>query len=246
MAFVTRDPLESFRPRLFVMMFLVFAMFLVLGVRLFRIQIVRGTELASKGENNFTRKLKVPHDRGIIYDRLGASGGQPTIAGPVRRPCVFGRRSPRHCGAHRSARGDERARFGRSMESGAQVRRASRFRSLLLKRDLSPEQVEAVEAARGIFLLDGVELQQGRRRFYPHEDVGAHVLGYVNEITARELDRYEAPRQSALVPVRGQRGSPRCRAAVRVVSSRCGRLSGSCGRRKGKTAGRQLRRRTDW
>src|SRR5690606_12109604 len=42
---------------------------------------------------------------------------------------------------------------------------------------------------RSVFMLDGVEIVEGRRRTYRYGKLAAHVLGYVNEIDAPRLER---------------------------------------------------------
>ncbi len=45
--------------------------FIVLMVRLYALQIVRGEELSQRGQRNFVQHEKIRHDRGIIFDRNG-------------------------------------------------------------------------------------------------------------------------------------------------------------------------------
>ncbi len=44
---------------------------LVLGIRLYRLQIAQGDEYAAKSVDNFVKKIRVPADRGMIKDRRG-------------------------------------------------------------------------------------------------------------------------------------------------------------------------------
>jgi len=64
-------------------------------------------------------------------------------------------------------------------------RRDPPFRPVVLIRDASFEQVAAVAAhARE---LPGIYVQELPVRFYPAEEVGAHILGYVGEVSEAEL-----------------------------------------------------------
>jgi cell division protein FtsI/penicillin-binding protein 2 len=65
------DPTKLLRPRILVAMWLVGLAFLILLSRAYALQILRGEELSLKGRRNFAQRVRVPHDRGIIYDRLG-------------------------------------------------------------------------------------------------------------------------------------------------------------------------------
>src|SRR2546427_12024774 len=59
------------RPRLLFGMWFAGVAFLALLVRLYTLQVLRGEELAQEGRRNFVQQIRVPHDRGIIYDRYG-------------------------------------------------------------------------------------------------------------------------------------------------------------------------------
>jgi penicillin-binding protein 2 len=56
---------------------------------------------------------------------------------------------------------------------------------VLIKSDISMDEVAKVEAHR--IFLPGVTVQMEPKRFYPHGDRLAHVLGYVSEISPEEL-----------------------------------------------------------
>lgn len=186
-----RNPVKGFRPRLLLGMWLVSLAFMVLLARLYTLQIVRGEELASQGERNFIKRTKIPHDRGIIYDRHGRILVD-------NRPALDCQVTPAFLGKPNAARetlerlGDH---LGLTREDIDRVRaqtlkrsRLARFQPIVVKRDLSPAEVEAIEADRSVFLLDGVDIVEGRRRLYRYGSLAAHLLGYVNEIDAPTLE----------------------------------------------------------
>lgn len=72
------------------------------------------------------------------------------------------------------------------------ARGAERLRAIVVARDLDPEQIEAIEADRSLFLLDGVEIVEGRRRQYKGGVLAAHLLGYLNEIGPAQLRAAES------------------------------------------------------
>ena len=78
-------------------------------------------------------------------------------------------------------------------------RRDPPFRPVVLIRDASFEQVAAVAAhARE---LPGIYVQELPVRFYPAGDVGAHILGYVGEVSEGQLatPEFEGLRRGAIV-----------------------------------------------
>lgn len=187
--------LDGLRTRLLVLAWLAGAAFFVLALRLYGLQILRGEEMRSKGRRNYVSQVDIPHDRGIIFDRHG-------------RPLVDNRASldlqvtPAFLGPRDTARRALRT-VGHLLgfDPAAQARLEllvlsrqglERFRPVPVLRDLGPAHVEAIESARSLFLLDGVDIVEGRRRLFLHHSLAAHVLGYVGEIDGAALDAERA------------------------------------------------------
>ena len=163
-----------------------------LGGRLYYLQIVRGDEFATLGRANFIKRVEIPHTRGMVLDRKldVMVDNRPTLNLEV---------TPHFLGSTDEATATlrqvadilgwsdlERDEITKDIISKRGLRR---FRPILVHRDLSPTAVEEIENQRGIFRLDGVELRSGQRRQYMFGDRAAHVLGYVNEIDPRSLER---------------------------------------------------------
>jgi penicillin-binding protein 2 len=62
------------------------------------------------------------------------------------------------------------------------------YEPLLVKDDLSPEELAFVESHRDPEFYPELELIQAQRRLYPQNGFAAHVLGYTGEISEAELD----------------------------------------------------------
>jgi len=83
---------------------------------------------------------------------------------------------------------------GLSLDPGQLELRVSRFRSrpkyenILIKNELTPGEVAFVEAHRDPDTFPELELIRAQRRLYPQGGLGAHVIGYVGEISENELD----------------------------------------------------------
>ena len=60
---------ESFRPYIFVA--IAAALFILLSVRLFQMQIVQGEQYRVKAESNRIRLVEIVPPRGVMRDRLG-------------------------------------------------------------------------------------------------------------------------------------------------------------------------------
>ena len=62
---------RELRPRLLAATVVLVGVFLVLLVRLYQLQILRGDEFKEKADENFVKELRVPADRGQVLDRRG-------------------------------------------------------------------------------------------------------------------------------------------------------------------------------
>lgn len=206
---------KPMRGRLVLMIWAVAVVFVILIARLYTLQVLRGEELSSKGRRNFVQSLPVPHDRGIIYDRYARIlvDNRATLDVQVT-PAFLGAREEmaatlRRLADYTNLTEEEAVARTEAVRSKVGL---ERFRPVLIKRDLTPEQVEVIEANRSIFQLDGVDIVEGRQRTYPYGPVAAHVLGYVNEIDpgGLELERARGnPRNYELGDLIGRDGMER-------------------------------------
>lgn len=190
-----RNPVRAFGTRLGLAMAIIVVAFLAMLVRLYTLQIVRGDELTSQGQRNFVQHVRIPHDRGIIFDRNGKILVDNRASLDLQVTPAFLGKGPA-AKATLSRLGEILSLSQEDVDKvAAQVVRKSglnKFQAVLVKRDLSPSEVEAVEADRAVFLLDGVDIVEGRRRAYRYGALAAHMLGYVNEIDPVSLEAERA------------------------------------------------------
>lgn len=187
---VTNREVEAAGTRLQVLTWIAGVAFLGLVIRLYVLQIVRGEELSIRGQRNFVQEIIIPHDRGIVYDRYGRIlvDNRPSLDVQVT-PAFLGKKAEARESLTRlvdrlGLRHEDLMKMIQTVEAR---RRSEKFVPVIVARDLNPEQVEAIEEDRALFLLNGIEVIEGRKRFYPLGNVAAHLLGYVNEIDAAEL-----------------------------------------------------------
>ncbi len=169
--------------------------FLILIGRLYLLQIVRGDELTNQGQRNFVQRARIQHDRGIVYDRNGhiLADNRPSLDVQVTS-AFLGRGREGEATLQRLAQllDLEENVYKTAVKTHRQNKGLELFRSFIVARDLSPDQIDAIETQRALFQLDGVEVVVGRRRFYPYGKVAAHVLGFVNEIDPQALAQERA------------------------------------------------------
>ncbi len=184
---------RELRSRLLLVIGFVVLAFGLLAGRLYYVQILRGEEFFSRGRSNFIHRIRTPHDRGIVYDRRGSIliDNRPSVDVEVT-PYFLGedpeevQATLRELFEVLQIAPEEREELAEKV--GGQ-RGLNRFRPMLIEQDISHESLVAILDQRGIFKLDGVEIVPGRRRKYVEGTMAAHLLGYVNEIDRRRLDR---------------------------------------------------------
>ena len=187
-----RQQVKEFRGRLLIVSGVVVAVFFSLMARLYVLQVKRGDEFANMGEANFIKSQRVKHDRGMILDRHGAILVD-------NRPAMNVEVTPYFLGKREEAEETLDELFdlleldqelGRELRADIFKQRGlSRFSPIEIKRDVTWETVERIEARRSILRLNGVEIVEDKRRTYPYGTLAAHVLGYVNEIDRSRLNR---------------------------------------------------------
>jgi penicillin-binding protein 2 len=146
------------------------------------LQGVHGKEYSSLAENNRLRRLPMNPSRGVIYDRREQviASTRPSLDLLLRRE-----------GAQDLTIQLKRlaAIVEEPLDKLQQRLRAMRsrplFEPLLVKEDVTLQQVAAVEARRELF--PSVEINQSARRHYPRVAIPIHAIGYVGEVSESQL-----------------------------------------------------------
>ena len=167
-----------------------------LAVGFWGLQIAQHEKYRQQAENNHQRTIALSAPRGVVVDRDG-------------RPLVRNRYS-----LNISLVREQVEDLEASIELLAEVaevpsselwsvveryRRDPAYHPIVLIRDASLAQVAAVEAH--LLELPGLSVQQLATRFYPVEDVAAHLFGYVGEVSQAQLEtaEFENTRPGTLV-----------------------------------------------
>jgi len=170
------------RLRFQVVVYLMVSVFVVLLLRLWFLQIIKGESYRNLSENNRIRLEDIPPTRGIIYDRYGRILVD-------NRPAFKLALVPADVSDMRQTLG----KLGRILqidelhleEKVKSAPRGAPFRPVLLSRDMNRNQVAAVETHR--FNLPGVMVQIQPRRSYEMPSFAAHLIGYLGEIEEAQL-----------------------------------------------------------
>ncbi|RJP36837.1 MAG: penicillin-binding protein 2 [Desulfobacteraceae bacterium] len=172
-----------YRPRIVWMMIIVLAMFFLMASRLFYLQIIRGEHYYTLSENNCIRLQRVKPFRGLICDRNGRILVE-------NRPSFDLRIIPRDAKPLETTL-DNLARYLHLPVEDLALRVSQSagsysYRPVTLMEDISRTDLAMVSAHR--FDLPGVIIDCNPRRHYLYDGFAAHLIGYLGEITADELN----------------------------------------------------------
>jgi penicillin-binding protein 2 len=150
--------------------------------RLWFLQIVRGGEMRATSESNRIRLTRLPAARGLVYDRFGdlLVDNRPSF------DVVLVPEDARD-------RAQTLAMLARHLDEPGEdlerrIRAPSRrppYAGIVVERDVVWGDVVALETHQ--LDLPGVSIQVQPRRSYPYGPLASHLLGYVGEVSNREL-----------------------------------------------------------
>ena len=175
--------IPEFRARYRYLVVVVVLSFVVLVGRLWQLQISQGEHYRRLTVANFVQELRVPTVRGRIFDRRGRVMVDNRAAFDVYA-------IPRFVTPLSSERLErelqldaEQARQLRQTLARARERR--RYQQVVVARDISRDQLARLETHR--HALKGFHVVAVTHRHYVHGNLAAHVLGYLNEVSPRDL-----------------------------------------------------------
>ena len=178
--------LQRFRARVVVVQIVALVCFLLLGVRLAYLQIVRHDDLLEQAENNRTAVLPTVPPRGTILDRNGvvlASNYSAYTLEITPSKVTDLEATIDALGELVEIQGKDRRRFKRLREESRS------FDSLPIRTRLSDEEVARFSAQR--YRFPGVEIKARLFRQYPYGELASHVVGYIGRINTKEKERIE-------------------------------------------------------
>lgn len=165
----------------FAALFVMFCM-VMLGARLFYLQVINSKHYTTLSQENRIRVVPIPPTRGLIYDRnlQLLADNKPTYqieVTPAQADDI--ERVVADIGQHIHL---EEYHLKKIFND---VKRKQTFQSIPLKINLSEGEIARFSVNRHHF--PGVEITARANRYYPLADVGTHALGYVGRINAKEI-----------------------------------------------------------
>jgi penicillin-binding protein 2 len=171
--------------RVAVLGFLALAVFAVLFLRLWALQVLSGDKYLAKANENRVRTVAVEAPRGLILDRDGRVLVRNTVGWSVE---LWPSDLPKRAQARLVELEHLRTVTGVSVK---EIERRIReyagdpLTPVILRRGIHDDQISYFEEHQIEF--PGVLLRPSYLRQYPHQSLAAHLLGYVGEITEQEL-----------------------------------------------------------
>jgi penicillin-binding protein 2 len=163
------------------------AAFAVMFLRLWHLQVLSGDQYVAEARSNQLREIEIQAPRGEIVDRKGRVLVRNRVASAVRI-------TPDELSADEGQRRRLYRRLAKvlRMRPGVIERRVDQqfdqvpFSSATIKQDVPRDVVMYLGERREDF--PGVKVEPVFLREYPHREIGAHLFGYVGEVSAEELD----------------------------------------------------------
>jgi penicillin-binding protein 2 len=195
---VQRPDASEFRRRFKWLTLFVVASFVVVGVRVFQLQVLHAEDYQAIARENVVRRVQLATTRGIIRDR---NGEVLAASRPAYNIYVVPRRiTSVEAGdavsmAPQWQRLVELAGFSDAERKALEERvLALRTRGgvradqqILLKEDVSRDLVAILKTSAAE--LAGIEVVPVSVRYYPFKNLGSHVLGYMREVDADMMGR---------------------------------------------------------
>lgn len=179
------DHVQNLGARVGTIQVVAFLLLAILGVRLYLLQVVRGDYYSDRAESQRVRFIPIPAPRGAILDRTGRLlvDSRPTYNvvlsnEPLKTIKVEDRIDDYSLGL----------KLDRDFVVGRLnlIKQQNEFEAMVLKENADIGDITWVESHSLEFPELRIELQP--QRFYPLGTVLAHVLGYVGEISPKQLE----------------------------------------------------------
>ena len=177
------DTSQNLRIRLLTVQMTAVLLLGLLGVRLYLLQVVRGSYYGEIAQNQRIRLLPIPAPRGIIFDR----NGRPLVDSRPIYTVILSREDARKDLATLVSPLAEGLNLDPDLlrERFEEIKSLPSFESVPIKQDATAGDIAWIEARELEFPELRIEQQPQRR--YPADGSLAHVVGYVGEIGPEQL-----------------------------------------------------------
>lgn len=178
------DEYRRIRQRLSVLWIIALSIFLLLGARLYWMQAINHETYTEMARQNRLRRLPIKAPRGRILDRNGTvlADSRPSYNIVISHEDVKSVKEETELLV--TNLGIERDWLMRRFD---EARYEPKYLPIVVKEDASPADVAWVAAHQ--FEHPELRIEEMPQRHYPYRTLAAHALGYVGEVSRRELER---------------------------------------------------------
>ncbi len=171
-----------------IMIYLALVIIAALIGRLWWLQVMNGEAYAERADQNHIRVLPIPARRGVIYDRHGRVlvTSQPAYNIVLSKKDI-GNRYEEFTTLLVEQLGIEREWMARRFD---EAKFEPKYESIVVKQQASPADVAWVEAHQ--FDYPMVRAEEAPQRLYLFGQFAAHALGYVGEVSKKQLSNPES------------------------------------------------------
>lgn len=162
--------------------FLIVLFFVVFSARLFYLQIYKGEEYRNFSERNILRALELPAPRGRIFDR---NGEKILYNKPSFNIRIFPREITDVDKVAENLAEIINVPEEELLKKLQEIANLKSFYPVTIAKDISREELLLVEKNKEV--LEGIFLEVGHKRFYPHGEAAAVLLGYTGIADAEEI-----------------------------------------------------------
>src|SRR6266404_4662258 len=176
--------------------YVILAIFLLLALGLWRLQVMGGDRYESLADRNRIRTVPILAPRGKILDREGRIivDNYPSFSALLLReqPRELEPKIPK-IAAGLNVSADEIRQLLRRYAG------RPKYEPVVIKQDITPDEVAFIEANKSE--IPELETIMVHRRLYPKDGFAAHLVGYVGEVSEDDLNRpqFELYQQGAIV-----------------------------------------------
>jgi len=188
------DPvsIETLNKRLLFVTIFVVAAFSALILRLWFLQIVNGQNYRTQSENNSIHLQEIPPFRGLILDR----NGEPLVNNvPSFNLYVTPDKIQNKEQLLKNLKTLINLDLDEASTKLAKESRASAHQPVLLKKNLSRDELATIETH--LLNLPGVSAESRYQRSYLYGNFASHIIGYLGEISEKELAGNKYPGSSS-------------------------------------------------
>ncbi|NNE99306.1 MAG: penicillin-binding protein 2 [Pyrinomonadaceae bacterium] len=165
-----------------------FILLAVLGIRLYHLQINKGSDYEERAENQRIRIIRIPAPRGAIFDRKGnlLVDSRSTYNVTLTHEPIKDVKAENRIEEYANGLGIE-TEFLRDRIN--LLKKRPDYETMVIKENATLRDITWVETHSLEYPELGIQLQP--QRYYPLGETLAHVIGYVGEISPKHLEKPE-------------------------------------------------------